>query len=210
VLQIFEQFKALVEKEAEASIRRFRCDNGKGEYDNHLFKNFLSANGITFEPSAPYTQNQNGVSERAIRTISEKARSMLHNAGLSEGFWEEAVRTAVYLKNRSPTKAVDSTPFQAWTGQKPELHHLRPFGCEIHVLIDADLCTKWKSKMKSCTFIGYVENTTKQYRVWNGQRIVVVASSNIRPDEESYRNRNYNQAPNPTAWDVFIGHFPVN
>jgi hypothetical protein len=143
VLQIFQQFKAFVEKEAEASIRRFRCDNGKGEYNNYLFKDFLSANGITFEPSAPYTQNQNGVSERAIRTISEKARSMLHHAGLSEGFWEEAVCTAVYLKNRSLTEAVGlATPFQAWTGQKPVLHYLWPFGCEIHVLINSDLCTK--------------------------------------------------------------------
>jgi hypothetical protein len=33
---------------------------------------------------------------------------MLFNAKLSEGFWEEAVRTAVYLKNQSPTKAVNS------------------------------------------------------------------------------------------------------
>jgi hypothetical protein len=54
---------------------------------------------------------------------------MLLNAGLSEGFWEEAVRTAVYLKNRSPTKAVDLvTPFQGWSGQKPKLHHLRVGG----------------------------------------------------------------------------------
>jgi hypothetical protein len=53
--------------------------------------------------------------------------------------------------------------------------------------------------MKSCTFIGYVENTTKQYRVWNGQQIVVVASSNVRLDEQSYRNKDYKQAPNPTA-----------
>jgi len=41
---------------------------------------------------------------------------MLLKAKLSKGFWEEAVRTAVYLKNRSPSKAVDSTPSQAWTG----------------------------------------------------------------------------------------------
>ena len=210
MLRIFQQFKAFVEKEAEAPIRRFRCDNGKGEYDNHLFKDFLSANGITFEPSAPYTQNQNGVSERVVRTISEKARTMLQHAGLSKGFWEEAVRTAVYLKNRSLTKAVDSaTPFQAWTGQKPVLHHLRPFGCDIHVFVSPILRTEWKSKIKSCTLIGYVENTTKQYRVWNGQRIVVVASSNVRLNEESYRYRDYKQAPNPTIWDAVLGHYPV-
>ena len=63
--------------------------------------------------------------------------------------------------------------------------------------------------MKSCTFIGYVENTTKQYRVQNGQRIVVVASLNIRLDEESYRYKDYKQAPNPTAQDVLIRHFPT-
>ena len=75
--------------------------------------------------------------------LDPPTRTMLHNAGLSEGFWEEAVRTVVYLKNRSLTKAVDSaTPFQAWTGQKPVLHHLRPFGCDIHILIDPSLCTK--------------------------------------------------------------------
>jgi transposase InsO family protein len=86
VLRVFQQFKALVEKEADAPMRRFRSDNGTGEYNNHRFKDFLSTDGIRFEPLAPYTQNQNGVSERAIRTIIEKARSMLLHAKLSKGF----------------------------------------------------------------------------------------------------------------------------
>jgi hypothetical protein len=160
VLRAFQQFKALVEKEVETSICRFRCDNGTGEYSNRLFKDFLSTDGICFEPSAPYTQSQNGVSERAIRTIIEKAQSMLVHARLSEGFWEEAVRTVVYLKNRSPTKVVDSiTPSEAWTGQKPQFEHLRPFGCDAYAFIHPDLRTKWNPKAKSCTFLGYIENT---------------------------------------------------
>ena len=117
VLPIFKAFKAFVKKEADALIRRFRCNNGTGEYNNYLFRDFLSMNSISFELSAPYTQNQNSVSKRAIRTIVKKARSMLLNTKLSKGFWKEAVRTAVYLKNRSPTKALDSiTLYQAWTG----------------------------------------------------------------------------------------------
>jgi hypothetical protein len=37
---------------------------------------------------------------------------MLFDAKLSEGFWEEAIRIAIYLKNRSPTRVVVSmTPF---------------------------------------------------------------------------------------------------
>ena len=142
--------------------------------------------GTRFEPLALYTQNQNGVSERAICTIIEKARFMLLKAKLFKGFWEEAVRTAVYLKNRSPSKAVDSTPSQAWTGQEPEMDHLRPFGYDVYVFVYSDLCTKWKSKAKSCIFLGYIENTTQQYRVQNGHRIVVAAQSNLRFNEQSY------------------------
>jgi hypothetical protein len=105
------------------------------------------------------------------------------------------------------------TPFQAWSGQKPELSHLRPFGCDTYVFIHPSLRTKWKPKAKSCTLMGYVENTTEQYRVWNGQRIVVVAASNTRFDEQSYRNRDYKQAHNPIPinWDAlgYIGHPPI-
>jgi len=108
---VFKHFKALVEKEAKASICRFQCDNSTREYNNRLFKDFLFTDSITLEPSALYTQNQNGVSKRAICTIVETARSMLLNAKLTDRFWEEAVCIAVYLKNRSLTKAVDTTLF---------------------------------------------------------------------------------------------------
>lgn len=53
VLRVFQAFKVFVEKEANASNLHFRCDNGKGGYDTQLFENFLSANGISFEPSYP-------------------------------------------------------------------------------------------------------------------------------------------------------------
>ena len=65
----------------------FRCDNGKVEYDNVIFQKILKEEGIMYEPSAPYTKNQNGVSERMNRTIMEKARSMLLEASLPESFW---------------------------------------------------------------------------------------------------------------------------
>src|SRR5450432_878347 len=209
VLRAFQQFKALIEKEVETSICRFRCDNGTREYSNRLFKDFLSTDGIRFEPSAPYTQSQNSVSERAIRIIVEKARSMLVHTRLSEGFWEEAVRIAVYLKNRSPTKAVDSiTPSEAWTGQKPQFEHLRPFGCDAYAFVYLDLRTKWNLKAKICTFLGYIENTITQYRVWNGHRIVVVAATNLRFEEQSYRHRDSKLDLKPINW-AEIRYFPV-
>lgn len=56
---------------------------------------------------------------------------MLSGAGLEQKFWVEAVATACYLINRSPTLSlVDKTPIEAWLGHKPSLRHLRVFVCE--------------------------------------------------------------------------------
>lgn len=45
-------------------------------------------------------------------------------------FWAEAVLTAVYLSNVSPTYVVGyKTPHESWFGTKPSIHHLRVFGC---------------------------------------------------------------------------------
>ena len=54
---------------------------------------------------------------------------MLKGKGLSNGFWVEALNTAVYLKNRSPTRSLMfKTPFEALYGFKPAVKHLRVFG----------------------------------------------------------------------------------
>ena len=54
--------------------------------------------GIKRELTAPGNPTQNGVAERMNRTINERALSMLSNAGLTQGFWDEAMVTAVHLK----------------------------------------------------------------------------------------------------------------
>jgi hypothetical protein len=80
------------------------------------FDAFLTECEIQQQTSAPYSPQQNGVAKRANRTIMECARSMILTQGLELEFWGEAVNTAVYIKNRCPTKAFDSkTPQEAWS-----------------------------------------------------------------------------------------------
>src|SRR5947209_6654854 len=134
--EAFMVFKAKAEKHSGERIMCFWCDNGKAEYDNAIFQKILKEEDITYEPSAPYTQNQNGISERINRTIMEKARSMLLEAGLPESFWAEAVNTALYLHNRSLRRSLEGKmPYKAWNGIKPDLSHLKVFGCDtfLHV-----------------------------------------------------------------------------
>jgi hypothetical protein len=189
-LEAFQTFKVIAEKASGHSICRFRCDNGRGEYDNQFFTDFLKAEGINYEPAAPYTQNQNGVSERKIRTVVERARTMLLEARLPERFWADAVATAVYILNRSPTKALTGkTPFEAWSGRRPNLSHLRRFGCDAYLHIPDAQRTKLKPKARRCTFLGYVPNTTKQWRLWDGRHQRVVIGSNVKFDENGFGNR---------------------
>jgi len=91
--EAFKAFRALIEKHSGNKIMRFWYDNGKAEYNKAKFQTILvlQESGISCKPSAPYTQNQNGVSECMNRTIMEKARTMLIEAHLPDGFWMEAV-----------------------------------------------------------------------------------------------------------------------
>ena len=98
VVSVFKKFAKHIETQYPGHpIRRFQCDNGKGEYDNHLFRNILRESGIAFEPSPPYTQHKNGVSERMIGMIATKARAMMIDSNLEDSLWSEAVNTTVYL-----------------------------------------------------------------------------------------------------------------
>jgi transposase InsO family protein len=84
--------------------------------------------GIKHQFTTPYTPQQNGVVERKNRTVMEMARALLKSMGVPGKFWAEAVRHAVYLLNRLPSKAMgDRTPYEAWNGRRPHLGHLRIF-----------------------------------------------------------------------------------
>ena len=108
---------------------------------------------------------------------------MLLDAKLPHKFWAEAISTATYLRNRSPTSAVEgTTPHQAWYGQKPRVEHLRVFGCVAYVHVPKDERGKLDSKTNKCVLLGY-GNVQKGYRVYDHLTQKVFYSRNIKFDE---------------------------
>ena len=111
----------------------WRTDNGKGEFGN-AFMRWLQELGIQSEPSPPYKQSLNGVSEHWIYQLSKIVRSMLYDAKQPDSLWCYAVEHAARLKNRRPTKALPYqgvqglTPLEAWEGAPASLSHYRVFG----------------------------------------------------------------------------------
>jgi len=96
----------------------------------------LTLTNLTYHLTVPHTTQLNGVSERMIRTITEKARAMISGAQLDKSFWGEAELTATYLINRIPSRAIVNsvmTLYEMWHSKKPDLKHLRVFGATVYV-----------------------------------------------------------------------------
>lgn len=76
-----------------------------------------------------YTPPQNGVAERANRTLVEMARCMFLQADAPLSLWAEAINAATYIRNRCPTRALNEiTPYEEWTDEKPYIEYMRKFG----------------------------------------------------------------------------------
>ena len=149
VLQRFQEWKALVEKLSGRKIKTLQSDNG-GEYTSAEFSSYLAKEGIKHELTIPHTPQQNGVAERLNRTLIEGVRTMLADSKLPHRFWAEALSTAVYLRNRSPTKALEGvTPHEAWSGTKPDVSSLRVFGCSAYAHVPKAERRKLDSKTRS-------------------------------------------------------------
>ncbi|GJY89530.1 retrovirus-related pol polyprotein from transposon TNT 1-94 [Tanacetum coccineum] len=117
VFEVFKVYKARVELDSGKKIKCLRTDN-RGEYTGDEFDTFCRQEGIKRQFTTTYTPQQNGVAERMNRTLLERARAMLATASLGKSFWAEAVNTACYVINRSPSTAVElKTPMEMWTGK---------------------------------------------------------------------------------------------
>ncbi|CAA7061585.1 unnamed protein product [Microthlaspi erraticum] len=121
--------------------------------------------GIIHEVTAPYTPQQNGVSERKNRVLKEMVNSMLSYSGLSDGFWGEGMLTACYLLNRVPNKRNKITPYELWYKKKPNLNYLRVWGCRAVVRLPQPKIRTLGERGIDCIFIGYAEHS-KAYRFY--------------------------------------------
>lgn len=143
---VYEKFQVvdeIIENKFGRVMRVLRSDNGM-EFRNKNMDRYLESRGIKRETTAPYTPEQNGRAERDNRTIIEGARTMLYAKGLPLNLWAEATNTAVYLMNRAGSSGTEEekTPYELWVGKKPNLKHLRIFGCDAYMHIPKQLTTK--------------------------------------------------------------------
>lgn len=192
VFDFIKWFNKLMMNQLNHGIKILRTDNG-GEYISKAFNDYCAEHGIQQDPTATYSPEQNGISERLNRTIVEAARTIMDSARLpSATYWPEAVDTANYIHNRTPNNALNGlTPYEVWYGYKPNLSHLRIFGCIAYAHINRGRQSKVAPNAQRCLMLGYV-SSAKSYRLkileGPGQG-KITASRNVIFDESTVINK---------------------
>ncbi|KAF0702578.1 hypothetical protein As57867_007746, partial [Aphanomyces stellatus] len=151
-------------REHDYKLKTIMTDNAK-EYMSKELNAYGSGIGIEQLYTNPYSPEENCVVEKSNYTVMNKVRCILQACGMDNRYWGEALRYVVYTENRSPTKALGGkTPFEALFDRKPNIDHLRPFGCTAFAFIDKAKRTKLDPRATKCVFVGYASQH-KSYRL---------------------------------------------
>jgi hypothetical protein len=90
--------------------------------------------------------------------LMDKERSMLTRVGIAQEFWVEAVDTAIYLVNMSPSSVlVDTNPHEVWSSKNPSVADLKLFGCDVFFHVPKEKRSKMDKKAVNFFFFGYKE-----------------------------------------------------
>ena len=109
------------------SVKCIRSDNGT-EFTSNALESFLIKHCIKHEKSTPYSPHQNGTIERAWRSTFEMARCMLLESKLPKYLWIYAVMSTVYIRNRCFNARLGKTPYEVFTGRRPNVSGMHIFG----------------------------------------------------------------------------------
>ena len=117
----------------------------------------------------------------------ESARSMMAHANVPDKYWAEAVACAAYLRNRTPTAALQGskTPLEMWSGRKPDIRHLKVFGCMAYAHIPDSQRRKLDRKAVKLRFVGY-SIQSKGYRLIDEQTSMVYTRRDVVFNEQDF------------------------
>ena len=167
--------KNVFEREAAAEnvkIHNYRADNGTFRAKAFIDDCTAKDQRVTFCGVGAHWQN--GVAERHIRTIVERARTVLLHASaqwpddiIETELWTFALNHCVQQWNKTPRPELNNlTPDEVFTGITERENHVldidnnfHPFGCPVYVLKsklqDNKTIPKWDSRMRTGVFLGH-------------------------------------------------------
>jgi len=144
--QVFDHYVAIeahLELKIGQLVCKVCCDGAREISKGHLAAHLIS-HGIELQVTIPYAHSQNDKVEWCIRTIEDSAQTLLADASLPPVFLSDAILTVQYLCNCFSTSTLPAllTPYEVIERKKPNLSHLRVWGCQCFLIISP----KWHIK----------------------------------------------------------------
>jgi hypothetical protein len=109
-------------------------------------------------------------------------RLMMSQTDLSLSFWGYTFENVVLILNRVPTKFVERTPYEMWTGKHPGLSFLKVWRCEAYV--KCLMSDKLTPKSDKYFFVGYPRETKWYYFYNKTEGKVFVAHNDVFIEKE--------------------------
>lgn len=181
----------------ERPVKAIRTDQGT-EWINSTLNTFLDERGIVAQRTTPYTSQQNGVAERAIRTLFDMARTLLQDAAMPQSFWAEAINFAASVRNLCPSRHSDGDT-ATWERNMPSVAHLRPFGCLAYAHnLPVNTGGKLAPRAREAYMLGYYPHI-KAYRLWDPVKRKVFSSADVLFDETRFYGARVTPAQSETT-----------
>jgi len=194
VAEQLPRWRSRAESESHHTLRAVRSDNAPEL--KKVLDSWLLRDRVRTEYTLVNSSSQNGLAERAHRTIADDIRTMTASGPLHDDCWSWAAQTAAYVRNLGIPKWLDISCYSALTGRPSTTEHLRKWGSRVMVRIDPPLVGKVAPRSRPGYLVGYDELHQGWYKVWIPEEDRVVRSATIGfPDEESPRVRGDFVAP---------------
>jgi len=115
---------------------------------------------------------------------------MFSESSLPKYLWADVVNIACYVMNRVLIRSIlKKTPYELFNGRKPNIGHLKVFGCKCYVLNNGkEILGKFDEKANVGIFLGY-SLSSHAYRVYNKRLMTVEESIHIVFDETNHAEK---------------------
>ena len=139
IILTLQHFYIIINTQYKISPIVFECNN-KIVTQKSVVREYLEGRGVRVEPSALYTQDQNGGAERLRGVIKDRIRAM-GTLFLNE-LWPEIYKAVVYLANKTPWYSLQwKMPYKKFFNTPLLSYYLRAYGYKVFVLIITALIT---------------------------------------------------------------------
>ena len=189
-------FLANLKTQSNITPKIIKCDGGT-EFKGS-FRSICEEKGIELVPSNPHTPQQNGVAERMNRTLKETARCMIIDAKISDidQHVGDALLYATHVRNRTPIyyKGQLMTRLEAFTGIKPDLINLHPFGTRCFAVMEKSQLDNHLllDKTSECIIVGLTRNGFVVERIEDKKRFNTCHLKFVEEEEDDNQTNSQN------------------